>query len=118
MKEVGGDPSKINPAIPTDLIIDHSVQVDHYGSVDSYKKNLELEYERNKERYELIKWAQQSFKKFRAVPPGAGICHQVNLEHLACTIDFRDFHGEITAFPDTVLGTDSHTPMVNGVSVM
>lgn len=118
MKEIGGDPSKINPAIPTDLIIDHSVQVDHYGSVDSFKKNLEFEYKRNKERYEVIKWAQQSFKNFRAVPPGAGICHQVNLEHLASTIDFRDFQGEITAFPDTILGTDSHTPMVNGVSVM
>ncbi|MHA2233620.1 MAG: aconitase family protein, partial [Candidatus Hodarchaeales archaeon] len=118
MEEAGGNPSKINPIIPTDLIIDHSVQVDHYGSVDAYKVNLEYEYKRNRERYEVIKWAQQSFKNFQAVPPGAGICHQVNLEYLASTVDFREYSGELTAFPDTLVGTDSHTPMVNGVSVM
>ncbi|MFX0116608.1 MAG: aconitate hydratase AcnA [Candidatus Hodarchaeota archaeon] len=118
MKEGGGDPSKINPIIPTDLVIDHSVQVDHYGSIDAYTVNLEYEYKRNKERYEAIKWAQQSFKNFRVVPPGVGICHQVNLEYLALTVHYREFRGKITAFPDSLLGTDSHTPMVNGVSVM
>ncbi|MFQ5980441.1 MAG: aconitate hydratase AcnA [Candidatus Heimdallarchaeota archaeon] len=118
IEEAGGNPSKINPIIPTDLIIDHSVQVDHYGSVDAYEANLEYEYKRNRERYEVIKWAQQSFKNFQAVPPGAGICHQVNLEYLASTVDFREYRGELTAFPDTLVGTDSHTPMVNGASVM
>ncbi|MFX0114553.1 MAG: aconitate hydratase AcnA [Candidatus Hodarchaeota archaeon] len=118
IEEAGDDPSGINPVVPTDLIIDHSVQVDHYGSSEAYRTNLEYEYRRNKERYEVIKWAQQSFKNFRVVPPGAGICHQVNLEYLAKTVDLREFREELTAFPDTTVGTDSHTPMVNGLSVM
>ncbi|HHV85621.1 MAG TPA: aconitate hydratase AcnA [Petrimonas sp.] len=110
----GKDGQKINPAIPVDLVIDHSVQVDYYGTDYSYNKNVELEYERNKERYELLKWAQKGLKNFTVVPPGMGICHQVNLEYLARGIIKRD--GWL--FPDTLVGTDSHTPMVNGIGVI
>lgn len=110
----GKDGSKINPAIPVDLVIDHSVQVDYYGTNYSLDKNVELEYERNKERYELLKWAQKGLKNFTVVPPGMGICHQVNLEYLAKGIISRD--GWL--FPDTLVGTDSHTPMVNGIGVV
>ncbi len=116
--ELGGDPTKINPLIPTDLVIDHSVQVDFFGVHDAYPLNLEKEYERNSERYKLIKWAQNSFDNTRIVPTGSGICHQVNLEYLASVVDMRDFKGELTAVPDTCVGTDSHTPMVNGVAVI
>lgn len=116
--ELGGDPTKINPLIPTDLVIDHSVQVDFFGVHDAYPLNLEKEYERNSERYKLIKWAQNSFDNTRIVPTGSGICHQVNLEYLASVVDMRDFKGEMTAVPDTCVGTDSHTPMVNGVAVI
>lgn len=116
--ELGGDPKKINPLIPTDLVIDHSVQVDFFGVHDAHPLNLEKEYERNSERYKLIKWAQNSFDNTRIVPTGSGICHQVNLEYLASVVDMRDFKGELTAIPDTCVGTDSHTPMVNGVSVI
>ncbi|MHA2502011.1 MAG: aconitate hydratase AcnA [Candidatus Kariarchaeaceae archaeon] len=118
MAAEGGDPEKINPLIPTDLVIDHSVQVDSFGSNDSLQINLNLEYDRNQERYELIKWAQKAFKNFRVVPPGSGIVHQVNLEYLAKVIDVREFKGEKTAVIDSVVGTDSHTPMVNGLGVM
>jgi len=114
----GGDPAKINPINPVDLVIDHSVQVDYYGSPQACHLNLKKEYERNKERYYLIKWAQQSFENTRIVPTSSGICHQVNLEYLALTVIQRGFRGEITAFPDTCVGTDSHTPMINGVSVV
>lgn len=110
----GKDGQKINPAIPVDLVIDHSVQVDYYGTDYSYGKNVELEYQRNKERYELLKWAQKGLKNFTVVPPGMGICHQVNLEYLAKGIISRD--GWL--FPDTLVGTDSHTPMVNGMGVV
>lgn len=110
----GKDGQKINPAIPVDLVIDHSVQVDYYGTNYSYDKNVELEYERNKERYELLKWAQNGLKNFTVVPPGMGICHQVNLEYLAKGITTR----EGWLFPDTLVGTDSHTPMVNGIGVI
>lgn len=110
----GKDGQRINPAIPVDLVIDHSVQVDYYGTDYSYNRNVELEYERNKERYELLKWAQQGLKNFTVVPPGMGICHQVNLEYLAKGITERD--GWL--FPDTLVGTDSHTPMVNGIGVI
>jgi len=110
----GKDGQKINPAIPVDLVIDHSVQVDYYGTDYSYNKNVELEYERNKERYELLKWAQKGLKNFTVVPPGMGICHQVNLEYMARGIIKRD--GWL--FPDTLVGTDSHTPMVNGIGVI
>ncbi|MFN8294183.1 MAG: aconitate hydratase [Chitinophagales bacterium] len=110
----GKDGQKINPAIPVDLVIDHSVQVDYYGTDYSYNKNVELEFERNKERYELLKWAQKGLSNFTVVPPGMGICHQVNLEYLAKGITER--HGWL--FPDTLVGTDSHTPMVNGIGVI
>ncbi len=110
----GKDGQKINPAIPVDLVIDHSVQVDYYGTNYAYDKNVELEYERNKERYELLKWAQKGLTNFTVVPPGMGICHQVNLEYLAKGITQRD--GWL--FPDTLVGTDSHTPMVNGIGVI
>src|SRR5690554_4202936 len=110
----GGDGQKINPAIPVDLVIDHSVQVDYYATDYAYDKNVAYEYERNKERYELLKWAQKGLKNFTVVPPGMGICHQVNLEYLAHGITERD--GWL--FPDTLVGTDSHTPMVNGIGVV
>jgi aconitate hydratase len=110
----GKDPNKINPLIPVDLVIDHSVQVDFFGTSSSYKKNVALEYERNSERYRFLKWAQNAFNNFSVVPPGMGICHQVNLEYLAKGVIERD--GNI--FPDTLVGTDSHTPMVNGIGVI
>ncbi len=110
----GADPRRVNPFIPVDLIIDHSVQVDRFGSSDAYAANLEWEYRRNRERYALLNWAQQAFKGFRVVPPGMGICHQVNLEHLGRVVASRD--GWV--FPDTLVGTDSHTPMINGLGVL
>ncbi|WP_306353894.1 aconitate hydratase AcnA [Flavobacterium sp. '19STA2R22 D10 B1'] len=110
----GGDGSKINPAIPVDLVIDHSVQVDYFGTDYSYKNNVDLEYERNAERYKLLKWAQKELDNFTVVPPGMGICHQVNLEYLAKGVVERD--GWV--FPDSLVGTDSHTPMVNGIGVL
>ncbi len=118
MRELGGDPNKVNPLIPTDLIIDHSVQVDFFGALYALAKNMELEFRRNKERYNLLKWAQKSFSNFRVVPPGRGIIHQVNLEYLAKVAQLREINGELTLFPDSVLGTDSHTTMINGLGVM
>ncbi len=115
--KVGSDPSIINPAIPVDLIIDHSIQVDYYGTNYAYTMNLKKEYERNVERYTLIKWAQKAFKNFRVVPPGKGIIHQVNLEHLAQVVILGEFRGGLWAYPDSLLGTDSHTPMVNSLGV-
>jgi aconitate hydratase len=126
MEHLGGDPKKINPLVPVDLVIDHSVAVNFFGHRDSFKRNVEEEYKQNQERYRFLKWAQLSFQNFRVVPPGTGICHQVNLEYLAQTvcstkaaIKFSDKSaaGEL-AFPDTVVGTDSHTTMVNGLSVL
>ncbi|MFZ9700872.1 MAG: aconitate hydratase AcnA [Flavobacteriales bacterium] len=110
----GKDVSKINPLIPVDLVIDHSVQVEYFGTSDALKKNVDLEFERNGERYELLKWAQKAFDNFTAVPPGMGICHQVNLEFLSKGVLVRDG----VAFPDSCFGTDSHTPMVNGIGVV
>src|SRR5688572_22757044 len=110
----GGDPQRVNPFIPVDLVIDHSVQVDRFGSTDAYAANLKWEYRRNRERYALLNWAQQAFEGFRVVPPGMGICHQVNLEHLGRVVLSRD--GWV--FPDTLVGTDSHTPMINGLGVL
>ncbi|MFD2036886.1 aconitate hydratase AcnA [Belliella marina] len=110
----GKDPNKINPLIPVDLVIDHSVQVDYFGTNYSYQKNVDVEYERNGERYQFLKWAQKAFDNFSVVPPGMGICHQVNLEYLAQGVIARD--GNV--FPDTLVGTDSHTPMVNGIGVV
>lgn len=118
MKKIGGDPKKINPLIPVDLVIDHSVAVDHFGQADSYEKNVALEFERNKERYTFLKWGQKAFKNFRVVPPGTGICHQVNLEYLAKTVWTKDENGETVAYPDTCVGTDSHTTMINGLAVL
>ena len=112
------DPRKINPLVPVDLVIDHSVQVDFAGSPTALQKNVDLEFERNFERYEFLKWAQKSFDNFRAVPPGMGICHQVNLENLARVIWTKEVDGETLAYPDTVVGTDSHTTMINGLSVL
>ena len=114
MKRAGKDPAKIEPQIPVDLIIDHSVQADFFGAKDVYERNLEREYERNRERYALLRWAGQAFKTFRVVPPGAGICHQVNLERLAEVVVVRDG----VAMPDTLFGADSHTTMINGLGVL
>jgi len=110
----GKDPAKINPLVPCDLVIDHSVQVDHYGSTDALEKNLDREFERNMERYEFLKWGQQAFNNFRVVPPGTGIVHQVNLEHFASVVCRR----EGMVYPDTLVGTDSHTTMINGLGVL
>jgi len=118
VKKLGAKASVINPQIPVDLVIDHSVSVEHFGTEDALKKNVEIEFQRNKERYEFLKWGQGAFKNFRVVPPGTGICHQVNIEYLADVIAGRDFNGEQTLFPDTLVGTDSHTTMVNGLAVL
>ncbi len=118
VRDLGGDPQKINPLVPVDLIVDHSVQVDYYGTTDALTKNVAKEYERNSERYALLKWAQKSFDNFRVVPPNSGICHQVNLEHLGQVIMSEKSGKATVAFPDTLVGTDSHTPMINGIGVM
>lgn len=110
----GKDTGKTNPVVPADMVIDHSVVVDYFGTADSYQKNVDLEYQRNDERYKLLKWGQQAFTNFSVVPPGMGICHQVNLEYLAKGVIERDGY----LFPDTLVGTDSHTPMVNGIGVL
>jgi aconitate hydratase len=114
----GGDASRIDPLVPVDLVIDHSVQVDAFGTRDAVTFNVEREYERNYERYALLRWAQQAFKGFRVVPPGMGIVHQVNLEHLATVVRTVDDNGSTIAIPDTLVGTDSHTPMINGLGVL
>ena len=118
MKTIGGEPQKINPLVPVDLVIDHSVMVDYFGTADAFKKNVELEYERNKERYEFLRWGGSAFNNFQVVPPGTGICHQVNLEYLAQTVWTKKVGRVEQAFPDTCVGTDSHTTMVNGLSVL
>ena len=118
MSALGGDPTLINPLVPADLVIDHSVQVDRFGDHDAFAANVEREYERNRERYMLLRWAQQAFRDFRAVPPGTGIVHQVNLEYLSPVVQTREVDGELQAFPDTLVGTDSHTTMINGVGVL
>jgi len=119
MNKLGGDASKINPLVPVDLVIDHSVIVDEFGSPNAFAKNVELEYARNGERYKFLKWGQGAFDNFRVVPPGTGICHQVNLEYLAQTVWTKELdNGEVVAYPDTLVGTDSHTTMVNGLAVL
>jgi len=115
---LGGDPDRINPLVPTDLVIDHSVQVDFFGTPTAFRLNVELEMERNSERYQLLRWAQQAFRNFRVVPPGTGIVHQVNLEHLASVVRRVEVDGRAVAFPDTLVGTDSHTTMINGLGVV
>jgi len=118
MQRLGGDPRKINPLIPVDLVIDHSVQVDQFGSGGALEANVELEFSRNQERYEFLRWGQKSFENFRAVPPNVGIVHQVNLEFLAKCVFVREDHAGPVAVPDTLVGTDSHTTMINGLGVV
>src|SRR5450631_4532678 len=114
LKKMGADPKKANPLVPVDLVIDHSVQVDHYGTQDSFQLNAILEFQRNQERYSFLRWGQSAFENFRAVPPDTGIVHQVNLEYLAPVV--MTSNGQ--AYPDTVVGTDSHTTMINGLGVV
>ncbi|MCG8568072.1 MAG: aconitase family protein, partial [Desulfobacterales bacterium] len=116
--KAGLDPRKINPLVPVDLVIDHSIQVDHFREKNAFFLNAQKEYQRNRERYKLLKWAQKSFDNFRVVPPESGICHQVNLEYLATVVATRENEGETLAFPDTLVGTDSHTTMINALGVL
>ena len=119
MAELGGDPARVNPLVPADLVIDHSVQVDRFGTPGAFAFNVEREYDRNGERYQLLRWSQSAFRDLRVVPPGTGIVHQVNLEFLATVVaDRADAAGRPVAFPDTLVGTDSHTTMVNGLGVL
>ena len=118
MKDLGGDPQKINPLSPVDLVIDHSVMIDNFGSSDAFNANVEKEFERNEERYEFLRWGSKAFDNFRVVPPGTGICHQVNLEFLSQTVWTDEVDGKTIAYPDTLVGTDSHTTMVNGLAVL
>ena len=118
VSRAGGNPAAVNPVIPVDLVVDHSIQVDYTGIPDAYKKNLELEFKRNRERYQFLKWAQKAFQKFRLIPPATGIVHQVNLETLSPVVWIQDSDGMQLAAPDMVIGTDSHTPMINGLGVL
>ena len=118
VRDLGGDPAKINPLVPVDLIVDHSVQVDYFGTSDALTKNVAKEYERNSERYALLKWAQKSFDNFNVVPPSSGICHQVNLEYLGKIVITQNDGDGVFAYPDTLVGTDSHTTMINAIGVM
>jgi aconitate hydratase len=118
IRALGGDPTRINPVVPADLVIDHSVQVDFYGTPQAFRQNVELEFERNRERYALLRWAQKAFQNFSVVPPGTGIVHQVNLEYLASVVHRRQEGGRWVAYPDTVVGTDSHTTMINALGVV
>jgi aconitate hydratase len=118
IKKLGGDPERVNPLVPAELVIDHSVQVDEFGTPQAYEANSLLEFQRNRERYAFLKWGQTAFRNFSAVPPGMGICHQVNLEYLARVVFTTDVNGELQAYPDTLVGTDSHTTMINGLGVL
>ena len=118
IKALGGDPQKINPLSPVDLVIDHSVMVDHYATTTSLQQNIDIEFERNGERYQFLRWGQMGFNNFRVVPPGTGICHQVNVEYLAQVVWTAEESGKTIAYPDTLVGTDSHTTMVNGLAVL
>ncbi len=118
MADLGGDPSKINPLAPAEMVIDHSVIADVFGTPEAFERNVEIEYERNRERYQFLRWGQGAFDDFKVVPPGTGIVHQVNIEHLARVVFTREVDGELTAYPDTLVGTDSHTTMVNGIGVV
>src|SRR5436309_1387265 len=118
MARLGGDPKRINPLVPADLVIDHSVQVDYYATNAAFGQNVEREYERNQERYALLRWTQEAFRNFRVVPPGRGIVHQINLEYLATVVHSRTENGQITLYPDSLVGTDSHTTMVNAMGVL
>ncbi|GAA3718783.1 aconitate hydratase AcnA [Terrabacter ginsenosidimutans] len=116
--DLGGDPARINPLAPAELVIDHSVIIDVFGRADAFERNVEIEYQRNRERYQFLRWGQTAFDDFKVVPPGTGIVHQVNIEHLARTVMVREIDGERVAYPDTCVGTDSHTTMVNGLGVL
>ncbi len=118
MIRLQGDPQKVNPLVPVDLVIDHSVMVDHFGRPDAFRRNVEVEFARNRERYTFLRWGQESFNRFRVVPPGTGICHQVNIEYLAQVVWTDEQDGTVYAYPDTCFGTDSHTTMVNGLGVL
>jgi aconitate hydratase len=118
IKTLGGDPERVNPLVPAELVIDHSVQVDEFGTAGSFDANTLLEFQRNRERYAFLKWGQTAFRNFSAVPPGMGICHQVNLEYLARVVFTAQIGGELVAYPDTLVGTDSHTTMINGLGVL
>jgi aconitate hydratase len=118
MKRLGGDPKKINPLAPCDLVIDHSVQVDRFGSPLAFEANSKIEFERNVERYAFLRWGQKAFSNFTVVPPDTGICHQVNLEYLGQVVFRAKQNGSTIAYPDTVVGMDSHTPMINGLGVV
>jgi aconitate hydratase len=118
IKTLGGDPERVNPLVPAELVIDHSVQVDEFGTAGAFEANTLLEFQRNRERYAFLKWGQTAFRNFSAVPPGMGICHQVNLEYLARVVFTTEIDGELTAYPDTLVGTDSHTTMINGLGVL
>jgi len=118
VKRLGGEARRINPLVPVDLVVDHSVQVDYYASADALRRNAEIEFERNRERYEFLRWGQKAFARFRVVPPATGIVHQVNLEYLATVVATRPENGSTVAFPDTLVGTDSHTTMINGLAVL
>src|SRR2546423_3123558 len=118
MVDLGGDPNKINPLSPVDLVIDHSVQIDQFGSPQAFAANVKHEFERNGERYRFLRWGADAFENFRLVPPGTGICHQVNLEYLSQVVWTTDEDGKTIAYPDTLVGTDSHTTMVNGLAVL
>ncbi|MCM2972334.1 aconitate hydratase AcnA [Larsenimonas suaedae] len=118
VKNLGESPERINPLSPVDLVIDHSVMVDHFGDDDAFEDNVKIEMERNRERYEFLRWGQQAFNNFSVVPPGTGICHQVNLEYLGKSVWTKDIDGKTFAFPDTLVGTDSHTTMINGLGVL
>jgi aconitate hydratase len=118
VKRMGGDAARINPLFPTELVIDHSVQVDHFGTGNAFALNVEVEYLRNRERYEFLRWGQKAFRNFKVVPPGTGIVHQVNLEHLGRVVFTREAEGSTFAFPDSLVGTDSHTTMINGIGVV
>lgn len=118
VKKAGGDPKKINPLVPVDLVIDHSVMVDAFGTADALEYNMNVEFERNEERYRFLRWAQTAFNNFRAVPPATGIVHQVNLEYLASVAATKTVDGETVVYPDSLVGTDSHTTMINGLGVV
>ena len=116
--ELGGDATKVNPLAPAELVIDHSVIADKFGTKDSFEQNTDIEYQRNQERYRFLRWGQSAFDEFKVVPPGTGIVHQVNIEYLARVVMTRTVEGVLRAYPDTVVGTDSHTTMVNGLGVL
>ena len=113
--DLGGDPSRVNPLAPAELVIDHSVQIDEFGSADAIERNMDIEYQRNGERYQFLRWGQTAFDDFKVVPPGMGIVHQVNIENLARVVMTREVDGTVRAYPDTCVGTDSHTTMENGI---